>query len=184
MKVASILWQRLNVPGHDICYLKGDAAGWTIEGTAIFREEGVSALLAYRVNCDLAWRTRQGNVHGELGEKSVAFQVARTTDGMWTLNGAIVSNLETCLDLDFGFTPATNLLQIRRLALSKGQAADAPAAWLNVSTGILKLLPQRYERRTESTYWYEAPRFGYADLLETTPIGFIHRYPGLWEEVS
>lgn len=86
-----------------------------------------------------------------------------------------------CLDLDFGFTPATNLLQLRRLALQPGQAADAPAAWLDVATGTLRRLPQRYERRTEYSYWYEAPSVGYAGLLEILPSSFIRRYPGLWE---
>jgi uncharacterized protein len=43
------------------------------------------------------------------------------------------------------------------------------------------VLPQRYERRTSSTHWYEAPTVGYEALLELTPAGFIRRYPGLWE---
>ena len=60
-------------------------------------------------------------------------------------------------------------------------AADVPVAWLDVATGTLEVLPQRYERRAEATYWYEAPRFDYAALLEVGPAGFIHRYPGLWE---
>ncbi len=91
-------------------------------------------------------------------------------------------NIGNCVDLDFGFTPATNLLQLRRLALDEGQAADAPAAWLSaLPAGSLELLPQRYERRTAATYWYEAPSVGYAALLEVAPTGFILRYPGLWE---
>jgi hypothetical protein len=86
-----------------------------------------------------------------------------------------------CLDLDFGFTPSTNLLQLRRLALAEGQGTDAPAAWLDVSTGAFAVLVQRYERRSATTYWYEAPRFSYAELLEVDPLGFVRRYPGLWE---
>jgi hypothetical protein len=86
-----------------------------------------------------------------------------------------------CVDLDLGFTPATNLLQLGRLALTEGQAADAPVAWLDVSAGTLEVLSQRYERRSATTYWYEAPGFGYAGLLEVAPTGFITRYPGLWE---
>lgn len=35
--------------------------------------------------------------------------------------------------------------------------------------------------RTGATYWYEAPRFTYAALLEVTPTGFVRLYPGLWE---
>ncbi len=86
-----------------------------------------------------------------------------------------------CLDLDLGFTPATNALQIRRVALAEGQAADVPVAWLDVSAGTLELLQQRYERRAGATYWYEAPRFSYAALLEVTAAGFVRLYPGLWE---
>ena len=103
---------------------------------------------------------------------------------MWTLNGAVVSGLENCVDLDFGFTPATNLLQLRRLALALEEAANVPVAWLDVSAGTLEVLHQRYERRSETTYWYEAPRFDYAAMLEVTAAGFIRRYPGLWEEES
>ena len=56
-----------------------------------------------------------------------------------------------------------------------------PVACLDVTSGQLEVLRQRYERRSQSTYWYEAPRFGYAALLEVTPAGFVRRYPGLWE---
>jgi hypothetical protein len=92
-----------------------------------------------------------------------------------------VPNLGACPDLDFGFTPATNLPPLRRLALEVGQAAAAPAAWLDVAAEMLTLLPQRYGRRTEALYWYESPSVAYAVLLEVTPEGFVRRYPGLWE---
>jgi hypothetical protein len=134
--------------------------------------------------CDLGWRTQEGQVHGWFGERSVDFSVTRTVEGVWTMNGEVVSGLESCIDLDLGFTPATNLLQLRRLALPQGHAVNVPVAWLDASEGTLRVLNQRYERRNESTYWYEAPKFDYAAVLEITPVGFIHRYPGLWEAVS
>ena len=56
-----------------------------------------------------------------------------------------------------------------------------PVAWLNVQAGTLEILPQRYERRADAAYWYEAPRSTYAALLEVTPVGFVRLYPGLWE---
>jgi hypothetical protein len=49
---------------------------------------------------------------------------------------------------------------------------------------ILKPLPQRYERRSETAYWYEAPTVRYAALLEVTSAGFVRLYPGLWEAES
>jgi hypothetical protein len=178
---ATALWRRLDTPGHDACRLEQRNAGWQLQGTAVFRHEAAPALLAYEVLCDQAWNTVQGQVRGWLGTHSVEFTIARTDAGVWTFNGAVAPGLERCVDLDFGFTPATNLLQLRRLALADGQAADAPVAWLDVSAKILMLLPQRYERRDEATYWYEAPTAPYAGFLEVASTGFIRRYPGLWE---
>ncbi len=181
MAVAFALWRRLDTPGHDACRLERSAAGWQIDGTAVFREDGVLARLDYQVGCDLEWVTRQGRVRGWLGARPVEFTIVRTAGGVWTIDGVVVPGLDSCADLDLGFTPATNGLQIRRLALAEGQAAQAPAAWLDVSAGTLEFLPQRYERRAEVTYWYEAPRFSYGALLEVASDGFVRLYPGLWE---
>jgi hypothetical protein len=179
--VAAMLWRRLDSPGHDASRLEETDAGWQLDGVAVFRHDGVPAQVAYRVTCDRAWRTQHGQVRGWVGPQSVDLGIARTAGGLWSVNGVAVPGLERCVDLDLGFTPATNLLQLRRLALAEGQAAEAPAAWLDAPGGSLEDLPQRYERRSEATYWYESPSAGYADLLEVTPIGFIRRYPGLWE---
>jgi hypothetical protein len=184
MTTASILWRRLDAPGHDACRLEQGDAGWRLDGAAVFSEEKLPARLTYQVACDLAWRTEHGEVRGWLGDRSVEYTVVRSTEGLWTLNGTAVPGLGDCVDLDIAFTPATNLLQLRRTALAVGQAADVPVAWLDVSAGTIEVLPQRYERRTETTYWYEAPRFDYAAVLEVGPAGFVHRYPGLWEEES
>jgi hypothetical protein len=183
MNPASMLWQRLDAPGHDACLLKANGDGWQLEGTAVLLYEGQPARLTYNIICDARWRTQQGEVSGWVGGQPIAFSIIRAADGVWTCNGAVVPGLEACVDLDLGFSPATNLLQLRRLALSEGQAAEAPVAWLDVSAGTLDLLGQRYERRTQFTYWYEAPRFNYAALLEVNPTGFVCRYPDLWQAV-
>jgi hypothetical protein len=175
------LWRRLDTPGHDACWLERSAWGWHLDGAAVFREDGVVARLHYEVTCDAAWVTQHGRVRGWLDTRPVDFTIVRTNEGAWTLNGMTVSGLDGCADVDLGFTPATNALQLRRVALASGQAADVPAAWLDVSAGTLERLDQRYERRTETTYAYEAPRFGYAASLEVTPAGFVRVYPGLWE---
>jgi uncharacterized protein len=109
-------------------------------------------------------------------------RITRTAEGLWTLNHNIIRDLEGCIDLDFGFTPATNLSQLRRMALEIGQAADLPVAWLDVTAGTLASLYQRYERRTTNVYGYEAPRFNYAAQLTVRSSGFVSDYPGLWEE--
>ena len=184
MAAISVLWRRLDTPGHDACCLEGNDAGWQLDGTAVFRQGEAPAQLAYRVVCDPGWRTQWGQVQGRIGGEAVDFRVARTAAGIWTLNGAVAQGLGDGADLDFGFTPATNLLQLRRLDLLEGQTADVPVAWLDLPGCTLFLLRQRYERRSKTTYWYEAPRFDYAALLEVTADGFVRRYPGLWEMES
>lgn len=155
--------------------------GWRLDGAAVFRHEGVPALLSYRVACDAAWRTLRGTANGWVDGTTVEWHAERTAGGAWTLNGETVSGLDDCLDLDLGFTPATNAFPLRRLGLSVGKSATVSAAWLDLSSGTLERLTQRYERRSEHTYWYEAPRFEYAALLEVAPNGFVRSYPGLWE---
>lgn len=181
METDAMLWRRLDVAGHDACRLVERDDGWRLEGAAAFWNEGVPACLAYVVDCDREWRTRGGTVHGWLGGRPVDVRVTRTPDGTWTLNGRIALDLEGCVDLDLGFTPATNLLQLRRVPLQVGHAADVPVAWLDVPGGTLETLRQRYERRTPEVYWYEAPRFGYFALLRVNAAGFVESYPGLWQ---
>jgi uncharacterized protein len=181
MAIDAILWRRLDAPGHDACRLIRREAAWRLEGGAAFRHEGVTACLTYAIDCDAEWRTRQGAVHGWMGAHLLDFGITRTSDGIWTLNGQVVPHLEGCVDLDLGFTPATNLFQLRRVALQVGQAADVPVAWLDLPVGTLDTLHQRYERRTAETYWYEAPRFDYYAVLQVSAVGFVEKYPNLWE---
>ena len=174
------LWRRLDVPGHDACRLDEEIDAWRLHGTAVFRHEGSSACLDYRVDCDRSWRSRSASVRGWIGTRLVEIVVVRRDD-RWMLNGALVQGLDDCVDVDFGFTPATNLLQLRRIALATGEAADVPVAWLDVPAGTLLRLEQRYRRITEERYAYDAPRFAYHAELEVSPEGFARRYPGLWE---
>lgn len=179
--IASVLWRRLDVPGHDACHLEQTPDGWLLSGAAAFREDGAVASLQYLLACNETWTTLEGTVRGRFGTRPVDFLIERSPDGPWMLNGNIVPGLDGCVDLDFGFTPATNLSQVRRLSLAEGQSADVPVAWLDVAAGTLDILHQRYERRSVNTYWYASPRFGYSAMLEFDATGFASCYPGLWE---
>src|SRR5688572_26056529 len=144
MESALGLWRRLDTPGHDACRLEQGPVGWKLEGTAVFLQKGAPARLEYLLECDPSWRAERGRVHGWIGPRSVACDFARTPEGVWTLNGARLAGLESCLDLDFGFTPATNLTQLRRLGLRIGDSSDVTVAWLDATAGTLAILPQRY----------------------------------------
>ncbi len=175
-----IIWRRLDGPGHDACRLEHAGAGWRIAGSAVYQAEGEPACLTYAVVCDAAWRTLAGHVHGWIGPRSLELRIERQERSGWSLNGQAAPELAACLDLDLGFTPATNLLPLRRLALAIGHGAAAPAAWLDLASGALAQLEQRYERLAATQYWYSAPRFDYKAKLAVDPSGFILEYPGLW----
>jgi uncharacterized protein len=176
-----VLWRRLDTPGHDACRLDPVGAGWALEGAALFRHEGEPALLRYRVTADRSWVSQQATVEGWIGARRVELSVQRLADGAWTLDGRAVPEVEGCLDFDLGFTPATNLFQVRRLALADGEARDCPVAWLDVDSTTLTRLHQRYERRSATRYAYESPSAGYRATLELTAVGFVREYPELWE---
>lgn len=181
----SLLWRRLDQPGHDLCRLlrlhAGESSGWQLEGAAVFRHSSARhAHLTYRVHCDERWQTQRGFVRGWIGDDLIDRELVRHRDTTWTCDGAAVPGLSACVDLDLGFSPATNLLSLRRLALGIGATADVSAAWLDEDCAGLEELVQRYERRSETTYWYSAPRFAYAALLTITPDGFVSDYPTLW----
>ena len=181
---ASILWRRLNQAGHDACRLTHERERWRLEGVAAFCEHASVVQLAYRVTCDALWRTIDAHVHGSLGSQPLDIGIRRAATGVWIMNGEALPGLHDCLDVDLGFSPSTNALHIRRISLEIGQRAEVPVAWVDIFERRLNRLAQSYERRSEKTYWYEAPQFGYADTLVVNEVGFPTQYPGLWQAES
>jgi uncharacterized protein len=176
----AILYRRHDTPGHDACRSISSEAERRIEGTAVFTWQGKPTHLAYEVAASKDWRTRYARVRGWAGERSIDMTIERRASGDWLLDGTLAPGLSACVDVDLGFTPATNLLQIRRIGLEFGEHAEVPVAWWDLDSRELSLLEQVYERRGEQSYWYESPRFGYEALLDVAPSGFVLTYPGLW----
>lgn len=88
--------------------------------------------------------------------------------------------MEGCTDVDLAFTPATNLLSLRRLELAVGQQAEVVAAWLTFPEFSLIPLRQRYRRTSRTTYDYAAPDLPFAGILTVNAEGFVLDYAGLW----
>jgi hypothetical protein len=176
-------WVRLDRQGRDAASLHRSGGGWLLRGAAAFDHDDGSAAVAYQVEVDTRWVTKRGIISGSLGDQTVQHEIRRDDAG-WRLNGVQVEGLEHLVDLDYGFTPATNVLQLSRIALMPGQSAELPVAWFDLDSASLTELPQRYERRSEASYWYEAPTVPYQALLEIAPNGFVQSYPGLWRLVA
>jgi hypothetical protein len=177
-------WRRLDIPGTDECTLSRLPSGWRLQGVAEFGSGEGRSRLSYAAECDAAWRTLRGEVRGNAGPREIALNVERQSSGEWLVGNRPVPALTGLVDLDLGFTPATNLFPLRRLALEPGGSADAEAAWLDDERWVFTRLPQRYERRGVDAYWYESPTTGYTGMLRVTDDGFVRDYPGLWEAVE
>ena len=118
-------------------------------------------------------------MRGFVGDKPIDFDILREPE-CWRLNGRAVAGLSHLLDLDLGFTPATNLLQLKRAAPQVGESVSLPAAWFDLDEGRLWELPQMCQRLTETAYSYVAPSVPYRAVLEVSEDGFVMSYPGLW----
>jgi uncharacterized protein len=179
--VATFFWRRLDQPGHDCCRLLKLSAGWKLRGVAVFLDAGQPCSLAYEVSVDPTWMTRNATITGFWGKKEIDMRVRRTAGGEWRVGAAIQHAVAGCVDIDLGFTPATNMLAIRRLGLAVDEQAEVPAAWLALPGSRLRVLPQTYLRSNELEYDYEAPSVGYKGRLHVSSLGAVVQYPGLFE---
>lgn len=94
------------------------------------------------------------------------------------------SAVDGCVDLDLSFTPATNLMALRRLALAPGQGAELRSAWLEWPEARLTPLVQRYVCQSPTAYGYEADLPGAAcfrAVLRVQSQGWVLDYAGLWQ---
>jgi hypothetical protein len=178
--IATAFWRRLDSEGHDTCRLYQIADGWRLTGCAIFDLEGNPCLLNYTVDTDARWRTISAGVSGAIGFEELRLEIEAVPGRGWLLNGVAQNFAGSPLDLDLGFTPATNLLAIRRLDPPLGSDTLAPAAYLAFPDLELRLLEQTYRKTGNTTFAYAAPVYDYKAELTVSPSGFVIDYPGLW----
>ena len=179
--VSTALWRRLDTPGHDAARLAFRQRRWELDGTAVFMHDASACRLDYAIVCDERWRTRSVSTSGWIGEELVDLKLVVDAAGRWSMNGRAVIDCSGCVDVDLAFTPATNLLPIRRLELEVGAEAPVRAAWLRFPELALTVLDQRYRRVDASRYRYESRGGSFVAELVVNDTGFVTSYPGLWE---
>ena len=99
---STILWQRLDMPGHEIAELGRVHDGWELRGLALLAYEGQPCRLEYRIGCDAGWCTRTVRVHGQIGDRPVMRELTRSAQGEWEVDGRLVAALRNCIDVDLG----------------------------------------------------------------------------------
>ncbi|MFY9608695.1 MAG: putative glycolipid-binding domain-containing protein [Blastocatellia bacterium] len=177
----SILWRRLDRPGHEFLRLTLEEVWWRLSGTAVFSHEQQPCRLDYQVVCDPSWHTASGRVTGWLGNESVEIDISADFANRWRLNGEECPAVAGCTDLDLNFSPSTNLLPIRRLNLAIGEEAAVLAAWLRFPSFKLERLEQVYRRIDAETYRYQSAGGAFVTEIRVNPAGLVTSYPDFWE---
>lgn len=176
----TILWRRLDVPGHEIATIRRQDDGWSLSGVAVFAHAEIPCRVEYEIQCDERWTTGACVLRGSLGARHVHLDIERNAAGEWAIDGVTVAGLRGCDDIDLGFSPVTNLLPIRRLALPIEARAVVRAAWVRFPELTVEVLEQMYTRVDSARYQYESAGGRFRRELTVDAFGCVVEYPGIW----
>jgi uncharacterized protein len=182
--IRALLWRRVDVPGIEYFRLWDSAAGPRLTGTVILADAGAPLRLKYAVACAPDWTSR--GVHVALTRGAVTRHLKLTAgDGhRWWRSAEEVPAVAGCLDVDLAFTPATNILPLRRLGLAVGESREMTAAWVRFPDLSIEPLAQRYTRLDERRVRYESRDGSFTAELTVDEVGLVVSYPPLWERVA
>jgi uncharacterized protein len=176
MTAHSILWRRLDQPGHESARLFIQDSSPRLAGTAVFAHSRQPCRLDYMIVCDSGWQTLTARVNGWVGNDTIDLDIAADAARRWRLNGTEYPAVTGCVDVDLSFSPSTNVLPIRRLNLALGQEAEVRAAWLSFPGFTLEPLAQLYRRTDVTAYKYESAGGAFAATLHVNEAGFVVQY--------
>ncbi len=181
--VASIVWRLDEYDSRDHARLHTLDEGARLCGNAVLVVDGRPTSIDYRVEIDREWRTLGATIEVRSGAGRPRAIEVIADDGHWRFDGVIDSTFDGCLDIDLGWTPATNLLPIRRHDLAIGESVVIGATWLRFPELEFSRSSQRYTRLDQTTWRYESGDF--ARDLTVNDVGFATAYgDDLWQAVA
>lgn len=177
-EIATAHWRRLDGEGSDRCTLSQVEHGWILMGRAAWRVDGLEASLTYDVRCDPGWLSLSADVCGEVGPRQLDLRLRLSPEG-WLLNDVLQPGTAQCTDLDLSFTPATNLMPVRRLMLGPQPQMTVAAAWLQPELDAISRLDQTYVLKQDGSVDYASTTAQAEFTIDQS--GFATNYPGLWQ---
>jgi uncharacterized protein len=181
MEGRSAIWRRLDVVGMDSCRIFPSSDGWCVDGAAVFNDGGIIASLSYSLRCAKDWSSKSAQVSGWAGSRAIKLKLKKTAEEGWLADGHLLEGMSELLDIDLGFTPASNTNAIRRLGLEVGEETETIAVWLDTEDWSIKPLRQVYRCLSRKNYGYSSPIHNYHADLEVDDFGIVVKYPGLWQ---
>ncbi len=168
-----VMWVAHQPPGNDACRFALNSRSLLIEGSS---RTGNMAT-RYRVRAEPSGPTRRARIVNRVEQHLIE----RDKAGRWVMDGNEVPEVAGVIDIDLGFTPATNTLPIRRLGLAVGETAEVIVAWFDPADRRLKPLRQTYRRLDADRYHYSSPDHAFEADLTVDHFGAVTHYPGYWD---
>jgi uncharacterized protein len=178
-----LLWYSADLASTEHFTADLPASGPRLRGTVALPIDDEPAHLTYEIVADPGWRARRAEIAIERPGGSRRIQIVADGEGRWTVDGEPAPALDGCLDVDLGWTPATNTFQIRRLGLAVGQQGTVPVAWMTFPELVLERSDQTYERLGSRSWRFSSGNF--TAVLDVDEAGFVRRYgDDLWRALA
>ena len=159
-----VVWRRSSdLQTIEWCTLAEGESQKVLEGLILGAAASLPLRIEYRVVCHPDWQTSTVDVRQQHGREETVLTLVRDAAGAWVRDGQPMPTLDGCVDVDLGFSPSTNTLPIRRLALAIGKSETIEAAWVLFPDLEVRPLSQTYTRLSDQGYRYASDDFA-ADL--------------------
>lgn len=164
VRTRCVAWQIVQTwQAAEWCRLAETRTGIDLSGSVSGAIDGTPFRIDYAIACGADWLTRSARVTRSIGTMPPQ-QLDIACDGArWTIDGIDAPALAGATDIDLGFSPSTNTLPIRRLALAVGDSAVIHTAWLRFPDFAIVRGEQRYTRTAPLVYRYESGTYA-ADI--------------------
>ena len=179
----AVRWTDAGGQGLEHCLLTLGPDGLTLEGAVAGTRDGEYGA-HYNLRADPQGRTREVRVRYVGGPE---LHVSADPNARWRdeIAGTALPDLDGCLDVDIGVTPATNTLPIRRLDLGHGGSAGITAAYVPLPSQVEgaflpRPAPQRYTRLSDRLWRYEGLFRNFTADLTVDDLGLVLDYPRLF----
>jgi hypothetical protein len=173
-----VRWTDWDGNGLEHLSVRQDDDGIRAESLVIGHSRDHRYGLGYRLQIDQRWRVRKIDIQMVDGPK---LQLLSDGLGHWRgADGAEVTALAGCIDVDIAATPFTNTLPIRRLALSIGGTETTDVAYVSLPELAVAPVRQRYTRLAERQFLYEGLSTSFATEIDVDEHGIVGDYPGVF----
>ena len=176
--VGAATWRPVTETGLDHCGLLQEPEGFLLDGFSV-RSGDRPMVAVYAVRTNPAWATSEVEIRILRPQPEGGLELRADGRGRWWRDGREAPDLEGCIDVDLGCTPATNTLPIRRLDILVGGQAEIVAAWIRFPELEVLPLAQRYRRLGPDRYEYASTTF--RAELAVDEHGLVLDYAGAWE---